>query len=124
MPKFKGGESEFRNYLARTIKYPYDAVHKGIQGKVFVSFVVAKDGSVTDAKIVRGANQILDDEIVHVVGYLPKNVTGEQNGKEAEAQLLDNEALRVVSSMPKWTPGKQNGKEVDVNPHCRLQGSI
>jgi hypothetical protein len=114
MPEFQGGEGEFRKYLAQSVKYPHDAVVKGVQGKVYVSFVVAIDGSVTDVKIVRGANQSLKDGTVHVVGYSDKSVTGKQNGTEAEAQLLDNEALRVVSSMPKWTPGKDKGKVVAV----------
>ncbi|HAH25055.1 MAG TPA: hypothetical protein DCL77_15085 [Prolixibacteraceae bacterium] len=83
MPEFKGGEAELRNFLATNVKYPAEATQKGIQGKVYVSFVVAIDGSVTDAKIARGVNP-----------------------------LLDNEALRVVSSMPKFIPGKQNGKDV------------
>lgn len=85
MPEFKGGESELRNFLATNVKYPAEAARKGVQGKVYVTFVVAKDGSVKEAKIVRGVNQLLDDE-----------------------------ALRVVSSMPKWIPGKQNGKDVDT----------
>lgn len=85
MPIFTGGEKELRNFLVTAVKYPPEAIKNGMQGKVFVTFVVAKDGSVVDAKIVRGV-----------------------------APTLDAEALRVVNSMPKWTPGKQGGKEVAV----------
>ena len=85
MPEFPGGESEFRTFLSRSVKYPAEAVTKGIQGKVYVTFVVAKDGSVTNAKVIRGVDP-----------------------------MLDMEALRVINSMPKWTPGKQGGKEVAV----------
>jgi len=85
MPEYIGGESELRNFLINSVKYPDEAKKKGIQGKIFVSFVVAKDGSVTEAKIVRGVDP-----------------------------LLDAEALRVVNAMPKWVPGKQNGKDVPV----------
>ena len=85
MPEYPGGESEFRTFLSRSVKYPAEAVKKGIQGKVYVTFVVAKDGTVTNAKVIRGVDP-----------------------------MLDMEALRVINSMPKWTPGKQGGKEVAV----------
>ena len=85
MPEFLGGEGEFRTFLARSVKYPAEAVKKGVQGKVYVSFVVGKDGYVTNAKVIRAVDP-----------------------------MLDVEALRVVNSMPKWTPGKQGGKDVAV----------
>lgn len=85
MPEYPGGESEFRTFLSRSVKYPEEAVKKGIQGKVYVTFIVAKDGSVTNAKVIRGVDP-----------------------------MLDMEALRVINSMPKWSPGKQGGKEVAV----------
>jgi TonB family protein len=85
MPEFPGGIEALRTYLMSNIKYPAEAHQKGIQGKVFVSFVVTKTGSITSAKIVRGVDP-----------------------------LLDQEAMRVVQSMPTWIPGKQGGKDVDV----------
>jgi TonB family protein len=72
-------------FLVKNIKYPDNAREKGIQGKVFVSFVVDKTGKVTKAEVIRSAN--------------PE---------------LDAEALRVVSIMPDWTPGKQGGEIVSV----------
>jgi len=86
MPDFPGGQSALRNFIAQAVKYPTEASSKGIQGKVFVNFVVAKDGSVKNAKIVRGVDP-----------------------------LLDMEALRVVNSLTKWKPGKQKGVEVAVS---------
>lgn len=86
MPEFPGGELELRNFLSRSVKYPIDAAKNKIQGKVFVNFVIGKDGSVKDARILRGADP-----------------------------LLDAEALRVVKSSPKWQPGKQKGKVVSVS---------
>jgi len=85
MPVFPGGDSELTNFMIKSVKYPPEAAKKGIKGKVFVSFVVAKDGSVTNAKIERGVDP-----------------------------MLDAEALRVVNAMPKWTPGKDKGKIVPV----------
>ncbi|MDO9612927.1 MAG: M56 family metallopeptidase, partial [Bacteroidota bacterium] len=86
MPEFPGGQLALRNFIAQSVKYPLEAAKKGIQGKVFVNFVVGKDGSTTNAKIYRGV-----------------------------APSLDMEALRVVNSLPKWKPGKQKGEEVAVS---------
>lgn len=85
MPEYPGGDKELMSFIGRSVKYPPEAVKKGIQGKVFVSFVVGSDGFVSNAKIARGVDP-----------------------------MLDAEALRVVKSMPKWTPGKQDGKDVAV----------
>jgi TonB family C-terminal domain len=85
MPIFPGGNDALSQYLSKNIKYPGDAVDKGIQGSVICQFVVTKDGSITDVKVVRS----VDSD-------------------------LDKEAVRVIQSMPKWTPGTQRGKEVNV----------
>lgn len=84
-PVFSGGNEQMSQFLVKNIKYPDNAREKGIQGKVFVSFVVDKTGKVTKAEVIRSAN--------------PE---------------LDAEALRVVSIMPDWTPGKQGGEIVSV----------
>lgn len=85
MPEFPGGMAELMKYLSSNIKYPVEAHKAGIQGRVVVSFVVNKDGTVKDAKIVRSVDK-----------------------------SIDAEALRVISAMPKWLPGYQNGKAVKV----------
>ncbi|WP_282014083.1 TonB family protein [Marinifilum flexuosum] len=86
MPSFPGGIAALTKYLNENVKYPEEARKNGIQGRVFVNFVIDTDGSVVDVKIVRG---------VHA--------------------LLDAEALRVVKAMPKWKAGKQRGKPVRVS---------
>ena len=85
MPEYPGGMSELMKYLSTNMRYPKEAQSKGIQGRVIVQFVVEKDGSITDAKVM----------------------------KPVDPQL-DAEALRAVNAMPKWTPGKQRGKAVRV----------
>lgn len=85
MPKFPGGGAELMKYLSSNIKYPVEAHKAGIQGRVVVSFVVNKDGTVKDAKIVRSVDK-----------------------------SIDAEALRVISAMPKWQLGYQDGKAVSV----------
>ena len=85
MPEYPGGMSELMKYFSTNMRYPKEAQSKGIQGRVIVQFVVEKDGSITDAKVM----------------------------KPVDPQL-DAEALRAVNAMPKWTPGKQRGKAVRV----------
>lgn len=84
-PMFPGGEAALLKYLQKNLKYPAQAQDNGIQGRVMVQFVVNKDGSVVEPKIIRAVDP-----------------------------SLDKEAMRVVSAMPKWTPGKQRGKTVRV----------
>jgi len=86
MPEFPGGDLALRKYIANSIKYPVIAQENGIQGKVYVTFVVGKDGKVNNARIARGVDP-----------------------------SLDKEALRVVNSLPVWKPGKQRGKPVNVS---------
>ena len=85
MPEFPGGMAEAMKFLAKNIKYPVAAQEAKIEGRVIVQFVIERDGSVSDAKVMRGVNS-----------------------------ELDAEAIRVVSMMPKWIPGKQRGKAVAV----------
>ncbi|MBP1644902.1 MAG: outer rane transport energization protein TonB [Bacteroidetes bacterium] len=84
-PAFPGGEAELAKYLKENIKYPQEAREVGIQGKVYVSFIVGRDGNITDIKVIRPLHY-----------------------------ACDKEALRVVKTMPRWTPGKQNGNNVTV----------
>lgn len=84
MPVFPHGK--VNEWIAKNVKYPIPAIEKGIQGKVYVQYVVEKDGSITNAKILKGVDA-----------------------------SLDKEALRVVRAMPKWQPGKQKGENVNVS---------
>lgn len=85
MPTFPGGEEKMLEYIARNIKYPPVARENNITGRVYVSFVVDKDGKIKEAKILRGIGGGCDEE-----------------------------ALRVVKSMPDWKAGRQNGRSVQV----------
>lgn len=86
MPEFPGGNMALSKFIADNIRYPESAKANKIEGRVYLSFVIDKDGSVINVKVVRGVN--------------------------AE---LDAEAIRVIKLMPKWTPGKQRGKAVAVS---------
>ncbi len=86
MPEYPGGVNVLMNDIMSSVKYPEDASKKGIQGKVYVSFVVDEQGKIKDVKIERGVDPLLDKEALRVVGELSKT----------------------------WTPGKEKGKVVKV----------
>jgi protein TonB len=86
MPEFPGGEEALRKFLSNNVKYPAIAAENGVQGKVFVNFVVDRTGNISNVKVVRGVDP-----------------------------AVDKEAIRVVKSMPKWIPGRQNGETVRVS---------
>lgn len=85
MPQFPGGQTALLGFLEKNLKYPETAQEKGIQGRVTCSFIISKDGSISDAEVIRGVDPVLDAE-----------------------------ALRIIYTMPKWTPGKQRGHDVAV----------
>lgn len=88
MPQFNG---DLKQWLKRNLNYPSIAAEMNIQGKVFIQFVVEKDGSISNIKVMRGVDE-----------------------------SLDKEAVRVIQSMPKWIPGKQRGKAVRVAYHLPI----
>lgn len=85
MPSFPGGISGLRTYLNQNIRYPAEAQENCVQGRVVVSFVVGKDGHISDVTVLRSVDP-----------------------------SLDKEAVRVIRNMPRWTPGKQGGEPVKV----------
>lgn len=84
-PSFPGGEAAMYTWLSQNIVYPPAASEEGVQGRVVVEFVVGKDGSITNARVVRNRHP-----------------------------ALDREALRVIQAMPRWVPGRNNGQPVKV----------
>jgi protein TonB len=94
-PEYPGGDEARLNFLRNNIKYPQMAREAGIQGTVYVSFVVEKDGSVTQVKILRGIGGGCDEE-----------------------------AIRVTRMMPKWKSGKQRGKEVRVSYNMPIKFTL
>lgn len=85
MPQFPGGQQALFEYLSKNIKYPVIAEENGVQGRVIVTFVVERDGSITDVRVAKSVDP-----------------------------SLDKEAVRVTKSMPHWNPGMQNGGPVRV----------
>ena len=85
MPQYPGGPQALFEFLSKTIRYPVEAHKAGIEGRVLATFVVKKDGSISDAQVVKSVDP-----------------------------QLDAEAIRVINAMPNWEPGRQNGKPVNV----------
>ena len=85
MPQFPGGADAMEQFIATNLKYPQAAIDKKIQGKVYVQFIIEKDGTISEVKVRRGVHP-----------------------------LLDNEAMRVIKMMPNWKPGSMRGKTVRV----------
>lgn len=85
MPEFPGGNSKMMEFISNNIKFPRECSEMGIQGTVYINFIVTKNGALDDIKILRGAHE-----------------------------ALDKEALRVIKLMPNWTPGENHGKVVNV----------
>lgn len=81
MPQFPGGMEAMMEFMNKNIKYPTDAVKKKIQGRVVVSFVVKKDGSIDNIKVIRSIYPSLDEEAVNVIKMMPKWIPGTQKGK-------------------------------------------
>jgi protein TonB len=85
MPEFPGGQVEMIKFLSKNINYPTVALDQGVQGSIYVQFVIWKDGSVREVKVLRGVGS-----------------------------SLDNEAIRVIKMMPNWEPGTQRGIPVNT----------
>lgn len=83
MPVFNGGNKALKKWIVNNLVYPQVAMKNGIQGRVIVTFVIERDGSVSDVKMLRSVDP-----------------------------SLDKEAIRLVKSMPKWIPGKKDGASV------------
>ena len=86
MPSFPGGQTALNAYIQENLKYPQSALEDGIQGRVYVNFVVEKDGSISNVKVNRGIGGGCDEE-----------------------------AVRVVKAMPRWVPGVQRDQTVRVS---------
>ena len=86
MPKFPGGPDAMDEFLKSNINYPPAAKEKGIQGKVYVQFVVEKDGSITNVEVRRGANALLDAEAIRVAKLLPNFEPGTMRGKKVRVR--------------------------------------
>ena len=115
---FPGGDAKLLEYLRDNMKYPEAAKKKGIEGKVYVQFVVEKDGSINDVKVLRGVCEELDDEAVRVVKAMPKFNPGTQNGKPVSTTMMQpiifkitGETTTTALSGTKWKGAGEGTKD-------------
>jgi protein TonB len=95
MPEFPGGRDAMNTFIGKNLRYPADALEAKLQGTVFITFIVNKDGSISQIIVLRGVSP-----------------------------SLDKEAIRVVKSMPKWRPGSMNGKTVRTQFNLPVKFSL
>ncbi len=106
-PEFPGGQGALLNYLNKTLRYPDEERDNNIQGLVIVSFVVRKDGSITDIKILKGATPNLDAEAMRVVKAMPAWIPGERDGEALNVGINLPIRLRYTRVIPKKGKGKK-----------------
>ncbi len=99
VPSFESGSTAMYQYIGKRIQYPIPARELGIYGKVYVQFFIYEDGSVHDAKILKGIHVIAPDST-------------KQDDFDDAAKLMNDGALEVIAGMPKWHPGCYKGKRV------------
>ena len=118
LPQFPGGEAELYGWLARNVKYPSEAIEYGVQGRIFVQFVVEKDGNISDIKI----SKVSDGRAIVVVAKAKDDSPEELNKENEEKGLkaLQDESIRLVKAMPKWKPGTNKGKPVRCYFHLPI----
>ena len=106
--QYPGGQAALMQYVAQNIRYPKIAAENGVQGRVLVQFVIEKDGSLSNFKVVKDAKPVSDGITVNAQG-----TTAEGNDIPKEAYgALNIEAVRVIREMPNWIPAKQQGEAV------------
>lgn len=125
MPQFPGGHGELAKFIAMNIRYPELARENGVSGRLIVQFVVEKDGTTSEHKIMKWTEvnkprvqESADQDGIVAAAYSSKEAKEasavSKKTVETAEKALEDEAIRVISSMPKWMPGMQKGKAVRV----------
>ena len=106
-PEYPGGDKARLSFLSENIHYPKDAIDAGIQGNIYVQFIIEKDGSVSNVKILRGITPSMDKEVIRVIKLMPKWKPGTQKGRAVRAQF--NMPVRFI--LEDDNPKKMTKKE-------------
>ena len=131
MPEFPGGVQELLGFLSKTIKYPAEAEKAGTQGRVIATFVVRKDGSISDARVVKSVDPLLDAEALRVINAMPAWIPGTQNGKPVNVKYtvpisfrLDGKTKEAPTAVGIFTPTDSPAREAREDHICKEDGSI
>ncbi len=130
-PEFPGGDEARIKYLQENIQYPKEAKEAGIQGTVFVTFVVEKDGRITNVKVLRGVGGGLDEESVRVIRNMPRWKPGTQRGKAVRVQynmpiryiLADDNATKPLTKKEKKALKKKQKAEAKAKKKAEKAAS-
>ena len=131
MPQFPGGVQELFSFLSKTVKYPAEAEKAGTQGRVIATFVVRKDGSISDAHIVKSVDPLLDAEALRVINAMPAWIPGTQSGKPVNVKYtvpisfrLDGKTKEAPAAVGIFTPTDSPAREAREDHICKEDGSI
>lgn len=124
MPQYGNGHDDLRMFVAKSLKYPESAAELGVQGRIYLQFIVSDKGKVKDIKVIRVSSPGKEMHEELVVTALVKNKDGKLESKEYKSgenpkidqayKDLENEAIRVMKLIGDFTPGEQGGKKVNV----------
>lgn len=88
MPQYETGEQGLSKFISHNIRYPREALQKGIEGRILCSFIVSSDGSISNIEVVEGLDTLLNDEAIRVLGIMPKWIPGENEGEKVHVKCL------------------------------------
>ncbi len=118
MPQFPGGEAAMMKFVANNVKYPQEARDKEIDGRVFISFVVEKDGSVSNVEVKRGIGGGCDDEAVRVVKAMPKWKPGKQKGEPVRVSYMLPVNFKLTDDIPMKSVKKTEANKPEMKPNA------
>ena len=116
MPQYPGGEKAMMEYVAKNVKYPQEAKDKDIAGRVFVGFVVEKDGSISNVKVLRGIGGGCDEEAVRVISSMPKWKPGIKDGKPVRVSYMMPLNFKLTEGQPAKPATKADASKPDMKP--------
>ena len=116
MPMFPGGEAAMMKFVSNNVKYPQEAKDNDISGRVFISFVVEKDGSVSNVKVMRGIGGGCDEEAVRVISSMPKWKPGIKDGKPVRVSYMMPLTFKLTEGQPAKSAPKVDASQPDMKP--------
>ena len=119
MPSFRGGQETLMNFLRKNLKYPDLAEHYAVEGRVVMTFIVSRDGSLKDI-----AAEDCKIERFNTTKFSQETESKQKQLKQQFALVFAKEGARIIRKMPKWIPGTRNGEPIDVKFHLPIRFSI
>jgi len=115
VPEFPGGMEGLYAFLTENLEYPKMAKHSDIQGKIYIGFVVERDGSISNVEVIKGRHESLDNEAIRVIKMMPKWKPGEQQGRLVRAKFVIPIVFHLEDNKRKTKKKKQKQVETQGN---------